>query len=315
MRITTITSSLLSSLLFTLPASAAATSSSSSSSSHQDTSTITTTLVLTIPASPNNHLPNPHALPPSTHATLTRLGRPTHRAPLTAANTFVFRNVTAGSSYLADVHCGTHVFAPLRVDVDVVSVPDAAAAVRAAVSSAGVAGAGAGSRMEEEEVEVVVKEEKDGAGVVTVKAWETYRGNDWGNKGEEVKPAASATGAFPVRVLGPKVFYTERGSFSIFGILKNPMILMGLVSMALFIGVPKLVDNMDPEMKAEFEEQQKKNPMNSLMGGSQAGASPMGNFDMAAFLAGQKKDDSESSGSNGGGGSSAGGSAKRGGKK
>lgn len=30
---------------------------------------------------------------------------------------------------------------------------------------------------------------------------------------------------------------------SVFGILKNPMILMGLVSMVLFIGLPKLVEN------------------------------------------------------------------------
>ncbi|KAJ8120753.1 hypothetical protein O1611_g10282 [Lasiodiplodia mahajangana] len=65
------------------------------------------------------------------------------------------------------------------------------------------------------------------------------------------------------------------------------MILMGLVSLALFVGMPKLVENMDPEMRAEFEEQSKKNPMNSLMAGGQPGSNPMGNFDMAGFLAGQ----------------------------
>lgn len=43
---------------------------------------------------------------------------------------------------------------------------------------------------------------------------------------------------------------------------------------------------MDPEMRAEWEEQQKNNPMSSIMGGGQPGANPMGNFDMAAFLAG-----------------------------
>lgn len=37
--------------------------------------------------------------------------------------------------------------------------------------------------------------------------------------------------------------------------------------------------------------------MNSLMGGQQGAQNPMGNFDMAAFLAGSSKDN------NGGGGS------------
>ncbi|KAI5927959.1 hypothetical protein F4810DRAFT_705855 [Camillea tinctor] len=97
-----------------------------------------------------------------------------------------------------------------------------------------------------------------------VRVWETFRGNDWENKGEEVRAVGGAAPGFPVKVLGPKVYYVERGSFSVFGILKNPMILMGLVSMGLFIGLPKLVENMDPEMRAEWEEQQKKNPMASL---------------------------------------------------
>lgn len=59
-------------------------------------------------------------------------------------------------------------------------------------------------------------------------------------------------------------------------------------------------------MRAEWEEQQKKSPMASLMGGGQQpGASPMGNFDMAAYMAGQgsnKKDEGEPTSSNNGGG-------------
>lgn len=43
------------------------------------------------------------------------------------------------------------------------------------------------------------------------------------------------------------------------------------------------VPTVDPEMRAEFEEQSKKNPMNSIMAGPQPG----GNFDVAGFLAGQ----------------------------
>ncbi|ORY64046.1 Cys/Met metabolism PLP-dependent enzyme-domain-containing protein [Pseudomassariella vexata] len=234
----------------------------------------TTTITLTIP--PSQILPNPNVLPPTTHATLTTLYT-TYTAPLTVSNTFVFRNVSTGS-YLADVHSGTHGFVPLRIDVT--SLVDDAAA-------------GSEKKTEQQKFDV--------------KVWETYRGNDWGNKGEEVRE--SARGGFAVRVLGGKAYFMERGSFSVLSILKNPMILLGLVSMGLFFGMPKLVENMDPETKAEWEENQKNNPMNSLLGGGQAGANPMGNFDMAAFLAGQKKDE----GGDGGSSSSVGG--KKGGRK
>ncbi|TGJ77089.1 hypothetical protein E0Z10_g10790 [Xylaria hypoxylon] len=228
------------------------------------------TVTLSIPPSPQ--IPNPAALPPSTHATLTALGA-SFVAPLTTDNTFVFRNVTAGS-YLGDIHCPTHGFAPLRVDVISATAGDD----------------------------------------VSVRVWETFRGNDWENKGEEIRPA-TVGGALPVKVFGSKVYYTERSSFSVLSILKNPMILMGLVSLALFIGMPKLVANksltninhlsptVDPEMRAEFEEQSKKNPMNSLMSGPQSGSSPMGNFDVAGFLAGQgsgSKEEPEPSSGNGG---------------
>jgi ER membrane protein complex subunit 7 len=116
---------------------------------------------------------------------------------------------------------------------------------------------------------------------------------------------------------------------SILTILKNPMILMGLVSMVMFIGMPKLMENsksqshlslllwvvwyadlqlVDPEMKAEFEARQAQGPLASLMGGG-AGASSGSqdqNFDMAAYLAGSKKD----GGSNGGSAKNKGGKRK-----
>lgn len=74
---------------------------------------LSTHLRIAIP--PSNLLPNPATLPPSTTASLTTLSS-LHRAPLRVDNTFDFRNVTSGS-YLLDVHCHTHAFAPLRVDV------------------------------------------------------------------------------------------------------------------------------------------------------------------------------------------------------
>ncbi|KAK4102585.1 hypothetical protein N658DRAFT_495292 [Parathielavia hyrcaniae] len=79
----------------------------------------------------------------------------------------------------------------------------------------------------------------------------------------------------------------ERSGFSVLSVFKNPIILLSLVSMGLFFGMPKLVENMDPEMRAEWEERQKENPMNSIMGAASGqNANPLGNFDMAAFLAG-----------------------------
>ncbi|KAF6839252.1 hypothetical protein CPLU01_01990 [Colletotrichum plurivorum] len=215
-------------------------------------------VTLLVPASPA--LPNPYTLPPSTRASLSALSS-SHTAPLSVHNTFVFGNVTAPGSYLVDVHCATHAFAPLRLDVAA-----------------------------------------DG----TLSAWETYRGNDWDNKGEALQSKELANGAraFEVRVLGGKNYFVERSKFSVFTILKNPMILLGLVSMGIFIGMPYLMENMDPEMRAEFEERQKSNPMNSILGGG--GAKPGGNFDMAAFLAGtsgNKEQQASGSSSNGAGGS------------
>lgn len=161
---------------------------------------------------PASHvLPNPLALPPSTHATLSAAGA-SHRAPLGADNAFVFRNVSAGS-YLADVHCATYVFAPLRLDVDE-PAPDGAAPV--------------------------------------VRAWETYRGNDWDNKGEALDGGSDAVAAFDVRVLGPKTYFSERSTFSVFSVLRSPMILLGLVSMAIFIGMPYLMDNSELPARPPF---------------------------------------------------------------
>lgn len=140
----------------------------------------TTTITLHIP--PSHALPNPRALPPSTHATLTALGADVPAAHLTPANTLAFRNVPAGS-YLLDVHSGSHAFAPLRVDVVPVVAGDAAG--------------------------------REAAAALKVQAWETYRGNDWDNKGPAV---GSEGGRLEVRVLGQKAFFMERSSCEYLGI-------------------------------------------------------------------------------------------------
>ncbi|KAG6088820.1 hypothetical protein E4U15_005094 [Claviceps sp. LM218 group G6] len=201
--------------------------------------------------------PNPFALPPTTHATLSSLSKH-HSAPLSSLNAFVFHNVTPGS-YLADVHCPTDGFRPLRIDVTL--GPD---------------------------------------GRESWRAWDTFRGNEWGNMGEVVPMRAGSAGeGIEVKSLGRKMYFVERPSFSILSILKNPMILMGLVSMAIFIGMPKLVDNMDPETKAEFEASQRNSPLNAVMGaGGAQQQNPLGNFDMAAYLAGSGKKDAEEGATN-----------------
>lgn len=129
---------------------------------------------------------------------------------------------------------------------------------------------------------------------------------------------------------------------NILNILKNPMILLGLVSMGIFVGMPYLVDNsksytspstsssyssmrtdqacvrtVDPEMRKEWEESQKNGgPIAGLMGGggggNQASPNPIQNFDMAAFLAGSNKDGGNSGGNNGG---SSGAKKEKGGKR
>ena len=64
---------------------------------------------------PSQALPNPGDLAPDTTITLTTAGIRLS-ALLRTDNTFVFRNVTQGKSYILDTSCSSHHFAPLRVD-------------------------------------------------------------------------------------------------------------------------------------------------------------------------------------------------------
>lgn len=57
---------------------------------------------------------------------------------------------------------------------------------------------------------------------------------------------------------------------------------MALFSLVLIVGMPYLMDNMDPEAKAEFEEMQKSNPLAGATNPSQA----LQNFDLASWMAG-----------------------------
>jgi ER membrane protein complex subunit 7 len=134
---------------------------------------------VTFRVSASNSLSNPFSLAPSTHATLTSANLPVFSAPLSTANAFVFHNVTPGS-YLVDVYAPTHHFAPLRLDVLSDSDGDGHGATPA---------------------------EGKGNGVI-LRAWETYRGNDWDNKGEAV--TLSDGDVFDIRAIGVKNYFAER---------------------------------------------------------------------------------------------------------
>ncbi|KAF1961226.1 hypothetical protein CC80DRAFT_488554 [Byssothecium circinans] len=199
--------------------------------------------MLHIPATP---LVNPSTLPSTTHATLQSSGPPLD-AYITRANSFNFNNVSAGS-YLATIHCRDYAFEPLRIDVTV---------------EESIEGSG-----EQREV---------------VRAWQTFIGNEWDNKGEGKGEGGSGL-VIEVKPLGQKNYYQERTGFSPLSMLKNPMILMAVFSMGLVFGMPYLMDSMDPETKAEFEEMQKK----SAIGGSASDtAAQIQNFDLASWMAGK----------------------------
>jgi hypothetical protein len=122
---------------------------------------------------PTTGLLNPSTLPSTTHATLQSSGPPLD-AYLTRSNTFNFANVSAGS-YLATVHCRDYVFEPLRIDVSLEEAVE-----------------GSGEKKE------------------TVKAWQTFLGNEWDNKGESRGEGGNGL-VIETRVVGTKYYYQERG--------------------------------------------------------------------------------------------------------
>ncbi|KAJ5263702.1 hypothetical protein N7478_011307 [Penicillium angulare] len=207
-------------------------------------------LTITVPTS--NLLPNPHALPASTHATLTTLpasnGDDGHllTAPLSHISTFAFRDIPVQQgSYLLDIRSSEYIFAPYRVDIAA-----------------------------------------DGS---VLGVWETFRGNPWDNRGAEkyvvdvaVAGKKQSDVVVEAKLLGRRGFFEERASFSPMSLLKNPMLLLAVAALGLTFGMPKLMENMDPEMRAEFEEQSRSSALTGATGNAMAG----GNFDLAGWMAG-----------------------------
>lgn len=199
----------------------------------------------------SNLITNPYTLPASTHATLTSGTEPPRKALLRRGNYFEFANITSTGSHLLDVYSRDFVFAPYRIDI---------------VS---------GSQANEN---------------VITGAWETYRGTRWEDRGVSLVATPTKDLSFSVKTLSSKSFYEKRQGFNPMSLLKNPMILMGVVALAFTFGMPKLMENMDPEMRAEYEEMQKKSPMGGVARAMQGGgASSADGFNLAGYLAGSGK--------------------------
>ncbi|KAJ5653515.1 hypothetical protein N7490_000518 [Penicillium lividum] len=203
-------------------------------------------LTITIPST--NLLPNPHGLPASTHATLTTLPSTGNDHLLTASlshtSTLVFHDIPAQQeSYLLDIRSSEYIFAPYRVDVAA-----------------------------------------DGS---VLGIWETFRGNPWDNRGAE-KYIVDVTGkqqfdvTVEAKLLGRRGFFEERAKFSPLSLFKNPMILLAIVALGFTLGMPKLMESMDPEMRAEFEEHSRSSPLTGGANNALAG----GGFDLAGWMAG-----------------------------
>ncbi|KAK3696326.1 hypothetical protein LTR37_018062 [Vermiconidia calcicola] len=221
--------------------------------------TLTSAARLTVSIPPSPpQLPNPATLPASTHAVLHGPPGVRYDVPLRRDNSFVFPEL-GEASYLLTIHTRDYFFPSLRVDV--------------------ASTEGEGSQQ-------------------SIAAWQTFRGNEWSNKGPQYGAGTDEL-TVEMRPNGQKDFYQQRGGFNLIGFLKSPMILMGLVSVVMIFGMPYMMDNMDPESKAEFEEMSKKSPIT----GSEGAASQIQNFDLAGWMAGK------SPGANGG--SSGGGNKKK----
>mmetsp|Transcript_115165 Transcript_115165/g.332684 ORF Transcript_115165/g.332684 Transcript_115165/m.332684 type:complete len:214 (-) Transcript_115165:7-648(-) len=97
---------------------------------------------------------------------------------------------------------------------------------------------------------------------------------------EYAYPGAAKTAIkYPLELIAHATYdyYEPKRGFSIFGLLKNPMVLMMLVSAGLMVGMPKLMEGLDPEEKEQMRKQMaaQSNPTEMLsqmfnMGGDNA---------------------------------------------
>jgi hypothetical protein len=175
--------------------------------------------------SPSSSLLDLSTLPASTHATLSGPSGKRYRTPLRLDNSFVFTNLEEGE-YLLDIHSRDHVFPSLRVDVlDPVSI------LPVHVEGDGVA------------AEKVQQQE-------TVVVYLTHPSNKWDHLGAKIATSSAPLSSdaevkLAVSALGKREFLEKRQGFDLLSFFKNPMILMGVLSMGLVFGMPYLMDNSE----------------------------------------------------------------------
>lgn len=63
--------------------------------------------------------------------------------------------------------------------------------------------------------------------------------------------------AYPLVIYPQATFqyFEQRRGFSIFGLFKNPMVLMMIMGVGLMYAMPKMMEGMDPEEKARMKQQ------------------------------------------------------------
>ncbi|XP_002128664.2 endoplasmic reticulum membrane protein complex subunit 7 [Ciona intestinalis] len=94
------------------------------------------------------------------------------------------------------------------------------------------------------------------------------KGNVRARKLNNLKPSSVSLVKYPLdlKPLGLVKYFQTREKFSIFDMLKNPMVLMMVLPMLMLVVLPKLMNTQDPEFQKEMEESMKKfNPGQSQM--------------------------------------------------
>lgn len=92
-------------------------------------------------------------------------------------------------------------------------------------------------------VDVTSQQEGAGAGE-KAEVYQTFWGNEWGNKGE-YRGGGAGEATIQIQAESVKNFYQERQGFDPVSFLKSPMILMALVSLVLIVGIPWLTDSSE----------------------------------------------------------------------
>jgi len=99
-----------------------------------------------------------------------------------------------------------------------------------------------------------IKQEGDGEAAPvtptpeTVTVYLTHPSNKWSHLGAKIAASTAPLASqdqvkLSVSALGKKAFYEQRQGFDLLSFFKNPMILMGVVSMGFVFGMPYLMEN------------------------------------------------------------------------